>query len=54
MQCIVGYCYKYTRATYDCFVLQGHILSHYTQSKKLEEIITQFTYKLERELLKNM
>ncbi len=26
IQCIVGYCYKYTRATYDWFVVQGHIL----------------------------
>ncbi len=24
IQCIVGYYYKYIRATYDWFVLQGH------------------------------
>ncbi len=27
-QCIVGYCYKYTRVTYDWFVVQGHIFYH--------------------------
>ncbi len=25
IQCIVAYCYKYNRATYDGFVVQGHI-----------------------------